>query len=317
MANDSDGFNRWDAGQRLTLDACMLATNDIANYGEPSLPISLIEALTKLITDDSLDPAMVSLMLTIPSEALLYEQIDKIDPMTIHHARNFVRSEIGIALANKFQETYHRLNSNEAYTPSAEQIGRRSLKNTALSYLMLLDKPRIDLAWSQFQSSDNMTDKSSALVAMVNCPLALDFATRALASFEDQYRDETLAMNLWLQIQATNTQPGALNRVKALMEHPSFSMTNPNKVRSLIGNFCSANLVNFHNESGLGYSFLREQILELNQANPQVAARLVAPLTQWKKLAQPHGKLMRGELQIIAEAPNLVKDIYEIATKSL
>jgi len=317
MANDSDGFNRWDAGQRLTLDACMLAINDIANDSEPSFPKSLIEAITKLLSDDSLDPAMVSLMLTIPSEALLYEQTDKIQPMTIHLARNFVRSEIAIALANKFQETYHKLNSNEAYTPSAKQIGRRSLKNTALSYLMLLDEPRIDLAWSQFQSSDNMTDKSTALVAMVNCPLALDFATRALASFEDQYRDETLAMNLWLQIQATNTQPGALNRIKALMEHPSFSMTNPNKVRSLIGSFCSANLVNFHNESGLGYSFLREQILQLNQANPQVAARLVAPLTQWKKLAQPHRKLMRGELQIIADTPNLVKDVYEIATKSL
>ena len=119
MANDSDGFNRWDAGQRLTLDACMLATNDIANYCESSLPVSLIEALTKLITDDSLDPAMVSLMLTIPSEALLYEQIDKIDPMTIHHARNFVRAEIAIALASQFQETYHRLKANEGETTSS------------------------------------------------------------------------------------------------------------------------------------------------------------------------------------------------------
>ena len=317
MASDSDGFNRWDAGQRLTLDACMLAINDVLNSREPSLPQSLIQALAKLLSDDMLDPAMVSLMLSIPSEALLYEQVDKVDPKVTHRARNFVRSEIAIALANKFQETYHRLHSNEAYTPSAEQIGRRSLKNTALSYLMLLDKPRVDLAWSQFQSSDNMTDKSSALVVMVNCPEALDFATRALASFEEQYCDETLAMNLWLQIQATNTQPGALGRVKGLMEHPSFAMTNPNKVRGLIGSFCSANLVNFHNERGLGYSFLREQILQLNQANPQVAARLVAPLTQWNKLAQPYSKLMRSELQIIADAPNLVKDIYEIATKSL
>ena len=133
MANDSDGFNRWDAGQRLILDACMLVIHDFANDSEPSLPQSLIEGLDKLLTDDSLDPAMVSLMLSIPSEALLYEHVDKIDPKAIFCARDFIRLKIAMALANKFQETYHRLTSNEAYTPSAEQIGRRSLKNTALS----------------------------------------------------------------------------------------------------------------------------------------------------------------------------------------
>jgi aminopeptidase N len=317
MANDNDGFNRWDSGQRLILDALGSVVRDISNNIEPSLPQSLVEVLAKLLSDASLDQAMVSLMLSIPSEALLYELVDEINPKTIHHARNFVRSEIAMALVDEFEATYHELNSNQAYKPSAEQIGRRSLKNTALDYLMLLDEPRVDLAWSQYQLSDNMTDRSSALVAIVNCPSALDFSTKALASFENQYRDETLAMNLWLQIQATNNQPGALNRIKELMGHPAFSMTNPNKVRSLIGSFCSANLVSFHDETGLCYSFLREQILQLNKVNPQVAARLVTPLTQWKKLAQPYSQLMCDELLIIANAPDLVKDIYEIATKSL
>ena len=124
-------------------------------------------------------------------------------------------------------------------------------------------------------------------------------------------------MNLWLQVQATNSQPGGLQRVKALLEHSSFTMSNPNKIRSLIGAFCSANPANFHNIDGSGYQFLKEHILSLHSQNPQVAARLVTPLTRWKKYPEPNRQQMRDALQRIADEPGLVKDIYEIATKSL
>jgi aminopeptidase N len=124
-------------------------------------------------------------------------------------------------------------------------------------------------------------------------------------------------MNMWLQIQATNSQSKGLARVKALLEHSAFTMTNPNKVRSLIGAFCSANLINFHTPDGSGYQFLADQIIALNQANPQVAARLVTPLTRWKGFAEPYGGLMRKQLQRVADHPDLVKDVLEIASKSL
>jgi len=138
-----------------------------------------------------------------------------------------------------------------------------------------------------------------------------------LALFLEEFKDEALAMNVWLQIQAANSQPNALDRVKALLEHSAFSMTNPNKIRSLIGGFANANHVNFHATDGSGYVFLTEQILALNTVNPQIAARLVTPLTRWKKFSEPNRKLMRDALQNIANEPNLVKDVYEIATKSL
>ena len=182
---------------------------------------------------------------------------------------------------------------------------------------MLAGDAGIELAWQQFKSADNMTDKAAALSALVNCPRAVSYAEQALSDFELEYRDEALVMNLWLQIQAINSQPGGLARVRGLMDHSAFSMSNPNKLRSLIGAFCSANLVNFHSPDGSGYEFLQQQVVALNNQNPQVAARLVTPLTRWKQFAEPNAGLMRRALQTIADEPGLVKDVLEIATKSL
>ena len=276
-----------------------------------------IDAFARLLKDDSLDPAMVALMLQLPGEALMHQLTDTINPEAIHDARQFVRVALAGALKNELLAVYNTFNIPSEYKPEADEIGRRSLKNAALGYLMLVGDTGAELAWSQFQQADNMTDKAAALSALVNCPAAADYAAQALTAFEQQYRDEALVMNLWLQIQATNTQAGGLARVEALMRHSAFTMSNPNKVRSLIGGFCNANLVNFHSIDGAGYRFLREQILSLNKTNPQVAARLVTPLTRWKVFAAPHSELMRSELQAIADEPGLVKDLYEIATKSL
>ena len=182
---------------------------------------------------------------------------------------------------------------------------------------MLVGNAGIELAWHQFKCADNMTDKAAALSALVNCPEAGKYAEQALTEFELEYRDEALVMNLWLQIQAINSQPDGLARVRELMNHSAFTMSNPNKLRSLIGAFCSANLVNFHNPDGSGYEFLQQQVIALNNQNPQVAARLVTPLTRWSQFAEPNATLMRNALQAIADEPGLVKDVLEIATKSL
>ena len=317
MAHDSDGFNRWDASQTLSLTILQTLAEDSLNGHELALNGSLIDAFARLLKDDSLDPAMVALMLQLPGEALMHQLTDTINPEAIHDARQFVRVALAGALKNELLAVYNTFNIPSEYKPEADEIGRRSLKNAALGYLMLVGDTGAELAWSQFQQADNMTDKAAALSALVNCPAAADYAAQALTAFEQQYRDEALVMNLWLQIQATNSQAGGLARVEALMRHSAFTMSNPNKVRSLIGGFCNANLVNFHSIDGAGYRFLREQILSLNKTNPQVAARLVTPLTRWKAFAAPHSELMRSELQAIADEPGLVKDLYEIATKSL
>ena len=317
MANDSDGFNRWDACQALSLGVLKQLADDSLKNKELSLDGHLIDAFRRLLEDGSLDPAMVALMLQLPPEALLYELAEVINPEPIHDARNFVRTALAGALESQLLSVYETHNTCPDYAPNADQIGHRSLKNAALGYLMLVGTSGIELAWEQFQQADNMTDKSVALAALVNCPAASDYASQALREFEKEYRDEPLVMNLWLQIQSANSQQGGLGRVEVLMEHSAFTMSNPNKVRSLIGGFCAANLINFHSKNGSGYRFLSDQILTLNQANPQVAARLVTPLTRWKKFDAPQRELMREQLQRIADEPNLVKDIYEIASKSL
>ena len=316
MANDSDGFNRWDACQTLCL-AVLTQLIDDSKHDRPMIVDGeLVEAFKALLTDTSLDPAMVALMLQLPSESLLHEEAEIIYVDAIHDARLFMRTALAGCLMDELQVVYQQNITDQAYKPNVEQMGSRSLKNAALGYLMLVGTG-IKLAWAQFQNADNMTDQAAALSALVNCPEASDYASQALNLFEQKFRDEALVMNLWLQIQATNTQANGLQRVIELMDHKAFTMTNPNKIRSLIGAFASANHVNFHSQDGSGYRFLTEQILALNTVNPQVAARLVTPLTKWKKFPEPNRQLMQNALQDIAKEPNLVKDLQEIVSKSL
>ena len=317
MANDSDGFNRWDASQTLCLGVLKQLTQDSLRDRPMALNSQVIDAYSALLTDESLDPAMVALMLQLPSEALLHEEAEIIHAAAIHDARSFVRTALAGSLVDQFMALYQCHNTQPIYAPDAQQIGSRSLKNAALNYLMLVGDTGIELAWQQFKLADNMTDKAAALSALVNCPAASKYAEQALAEFEAEYRDEALVMNLWLQIQAMNSQAGGLARVRDLMNHSAFTMSNPNKLRSLIGAFCNANLVNFHNPDGSGYEFLQQQVIALNNQNPQVAARLVTPLTRWKQFPEPNSGLMREALQAIADEPGLVKDVLEIATKSL
>ena len=317
MAHDTDGFNRWDACQTLSFMVLQQLTDDAIAQRPMTMDSQLIEAFKILIEDQQLDPAMVQLMLQLPSEAQLHERATEIQAQAIYQARHFARQAIAQALQEQLLAVYNRYNIQQTYAPVAEQIGRRALKNATLSYLMLIDNIGPELAWQQFQLADNMTDQAAALSALVNCPAAVEYAAEALQLFERQYQDEALVMNLWFQIQATNSQSNGLPRVQSLMQHSAFNMTNPNKIRSLIGAFCSANLVNFHNIDGSGYEFLQQQICALNSVNPQVAARLVTPLTRWKKFAQPNRQLMRDALEAIAQQPNLVKDIQEIISKSL
>ena len=317
MSHDSDGFNRWDAGQALSFDLLKKLTADSHQDRPLKMDQQLVDAYKALLSDPDLDPAMVELMLQLPSEAQLHEEAAVIHAEAIHSARVFVRQSLANALSEQFQAVYQRHNIKQDYAPDASQIGRRALKNIALSYLMLVDQVGVDLAAQQFDQADNMTDKATALACLVNCPAAEQQAAKALQQFEEQYRDETLVMNLWLQVQATNSQAGGLQRVEALEQHPAFTLSNPNKIRSLIGGFCNGNLVNFHNSDGSGYEFLKQRILTLHSRNPQVAARLMTPLTRWKKLPEPNSSKMREALQVIADEPELVKDIYEIAIKSL
>ena len=199
----------------------------------------------------------------------------------------------------------------------AEHFARRSLQNIALSYLMLSNKAEVLAAClEQFENADNMTERLTALAVLVNSPFGAEKAA-ALASFADFFKDNPLVMDQWFSVQAACALPGALQRVEQLMQHPAFTLKNPNKVRALIGAFAGQNLLGFHQADGSGYRFLADQVITLNGLNPQIASRLLAPLTRWAKYGSGRQAQMKEQLQRILASGELSSDVYEVVSKSL
>jgi aminopeptidase N len=323
MSRDSDGFNRWEASQQLGLQ---VIDDFIAAYqrGESValLPVDekLLEAFSGLLRDTSLDQAMVAYMLTLPSEAYISELAEVVDVEAVHFSRQAVRKAIAVALRTDFEKVYRDYDHAQAYAATADAIARRSLKNVALAYLMLLeDESLITACYNQYQASNNMTDVMAALTQLVNCPAASaqKLAGQALEDFYQRWQEESLVVNQWIGVQATAILPGTLERVKSLENHAAYDGKNPNKIRALVSNFCNNNPINFHDVAGEGYRYLADKVIALNSQNPQIASRLLTPLTKWKKYNATRQTLMRAQLERISAAPNLSKDVFEVVSKSL
>ncbi|MFN3580637.1 MAG: aminopeptidase N [Pseudomonas sp.] len=314
---DPDGFNRWEASQALAVEV-LQGLISIHQTGRPLLlDQRLLDVFRTLLADPTLDPAMVAEMLRLPSESYLVELAEVADIDAIHHVREWVRQELAVALEDMMRPLYEALAEPVAYTPNAAAVARRSLKNTLLGYLMLCPSGQaLDRCIRQFVEANNMTDRQAALVALVNSGHA-EQRQAALEEFAERWQAFPLVMDQWFSIQAACSQPGALQRVEALMQHPAFSMRNPNKVRSLIGAFANQNLVNFHAADGSGYRFLADRILQLDPVNPQIAARLLTPLTRWRKVDVARQALIKAELGRIMAAEQLSPDVYEVVSKSL
>lgn len=317
MSHDSDGFSRWDAAQQLAVDIMQALIKDYQAGNTLELDTCLIDAYRAVLEDSTLDKAMVAKVLSLPTEAYLSELASEIDVDAIHHVRNYVRKAIAEALEDTLVSVYEGCQIAAEYSPDAASIARRSLKNLCLSYLLALEEPRyLALAESQYDNADNMTDQSAAL-ALVTHSRFHQAAKKLLGRFFEQWQNEALVVNQWFAIQATNPEPGTLAAVEALMTHPAFDMKNPNKLRSLLGGFCGQNPINFHMTDGSGYRFLGDRILELNKQNPQVASRMLTPLTRWRKYDAQRQQLMKDQLQRILDSGELSKDVYEVVSKSL
>lgn len=319
MKSDSDGFNRWNAGQQLAL-TCIKEQMTLLQNGEAlGLDEDLLYGFSALLENKALDPAMVAMMLSLPAEALIIEQTPLADSDMVFQSRRFLQQELARQLKHLFLEVYQGNLNNGEYLPDTKGIGQRALKNSALSYLGLLEKDDKNevgqLIYKQFKEADNMTDQSSALRTLVHNEF--EFADKALQDFYEQWQHESLVMDIWLGIQASNPGKNTLDKVKNLMEKPPFELTNPNKVRALIGQFCMLNIVNFHNMSGKGYQFLSDQVISLNKINPQIASRLVSPLTQWRSFNEPRQALMLKELKKLHAQADLSPDVFEVVSKSI
>jgi len=321
MAHDPDPFNRWDAGQKLGLHH-LLAQIERHQQGQPvQVDDRLLHGLRNLLFDRDSDPAFLAMAMALPSENWIGQQMEVVDPVAIFAVRQQFRALIGQALRSELLQGYETLRIPGPYRYSALDAGKRALRNGCLAYLLappldgVLDPCLLHKGVHQYRHADNMTDAIAALNCVVNADLAT--GTELLADFHAQWQHDPLVVDKWLILQAGCTLPGTLDRVKALTTHPSFTYKNPNKVRSLIATFCATNHGQFHAADGSGYDFLGDQVCLLDPLNPQIAARMLTPLTQWRRYDAGRQQLMRAQLERIGSQRSLSDDVKEVVERSL
>ncbi|PQP00902.1 aminopeptidase N [Massilia phosphatilytica] len=319
FSHDSDPVNRWEAGQRLAMSRLLKLTGQVAGAGNVVDRLDLddvfIEAMRKILADDTLDPAFREQALLLPTESMIADQMDVVDPLAIHLARQFVRADIGARLRTELLAQYDANQTPGEYSPDAASIGKRALKNLALAYLNAApDDASLALAQKQFDGATNMTDRVAALSALVHAraPAASD----ALQRFYDEFQGEALVVDKWFAMQAAAPTTD-VDRVRDLMTHKAFTLRNPNRARSLVSTFCAGNPVGFHAPDGSGYAFWAEQVIALDALNPQVASRLARAMDRWRRYTPDLQAHMKRALQQVAGQAKLSNDVREVVSKAL
>jgi aminopeptidase N len=308
-AHDDDPFARYEAMQQLMLDALVAD----AVEGDRSTHDAVIAAVARTLDDPALDPAFQAEAVLLPSESFIGDQMSVVDPDAIFRAREGLRRALGERLAERWRAAYDGAREPYAYTPEAK--GRRRLRNVALGFLAAAGGNGADkLAFTQFEAADNMTDRMGALTVLANGKSGSRDA--ALAGFYARHRDNGLVIDKWFQVQALSSRDDTGAAVAELARHPDFTLSNPNRVRALVGAF-GVNQRAFNAADGSGYRFLADQLLRLDPLNPQTAAKLLPPLARWRRFDAGRAELMRAELERIVGTAGLSKDLFEQASKSL
>ncbi|HFE39374.1 MAG TPA: DUF3458 domain-containing protein, partial [Gammaproteobacteria bacterium] len=316
MSHDKDEFNRWDAGQRLANSVILEMMEDRKAGRAMGVYVGITEAFAYVLSDKKADKSLITQALSIPNEILLAELFEKVDPDAIHEAREFLCDTIAKALEIDFLALYHENNLKTKYTFDAENVARRSLKNQCLAYLVRLNTDEAKgLAMQQYRNADNMTDALAALscLASVKC----DERTEVLNDFYRNWKHDPLVIDKWFTIQARCTFPDTLEEIKQLVKHRDFDIKNPNKVRSVVGSLAFGNPSVFHQADGKSYEFLSDQIIALNDLNPQMAARMANAFSSWKRYDLDRQEKMKAALEKILAYKTLSKDVFEIVNKTL
>ncbi|MBC7707531.1 MAG: aminopeptidase N [Rhodoferax sp.] len=337
LANDIDPFNRWEAGQRLALRC---AIHSIAGTS-PSAPTEVLspaylDAMRGILRHPKLDAAFKELVLTLPSETYIAEQLEVVDPQQIHAVREAMRVQLATGLVEDWQWAYQEYQDTGAYAPDPLSSGKRALAGMALGMLCLgavqaastsalaADGSTTSAhavwpgkAYQRFKSAGNMTDRFNALVALVQC--GHELGAQALTRFHAMFKDDALVLDKWFALQGGTSDRGGqvLPVVRQLMKHPDFNLRNPNRARSLIFSYCSANPGAFHRRDAAGYVFWSDRVMELDALNPQVAARLARALDRWNKLAEPYRGAAREAIARVAAKADLSNDVREVVSRAL
>lgn len=317
MQHDSDLFNRWDAAFSLAEAVILECLAKLVAAETMELDPVYLEAIHYLVGHPTDDRSLTALALQLPAENHLLQALKQIDPVALHEARRFVKQELAGRLADGLLNLYHDNEPSATYRLTGDQVGRRSLRAVCLDYLVLLGEEQqdlLELCAHQYRQGGTMTEKIGALSALAQVPGAL--RDEIFDHFENQWRSDPLVMDKWFALQAASPAADTYDRVKKLLDHPAFSLKNPNKVRSLLGVF-GQNHVHFHHESGRGYRLLADRICQLDPLNPQLAARLMQPFVTWRRYTKDRRQLMEQILQEIGGQAGISRDVYEIVSKSL
>ena len=320
LAHDTDPVNRWEAGQRLALSQLIAA---ITGDGTLVLNDAYVAAMRAVLCDPSLDPAFKELVLTPPSEAYVSEQLTvPVDPQRVHAVCQQMQDQLAERLHDDWLAAFDAHQINEGYSPDGKQSARRALANLALAMLVRDAARTGDTVWpgkayQRFKDAGNMTDRLAALGALVGAHSEL--ATPALARFHELFQNEALVVDKWfgLQARASEKDGRVFAKVKALLQHPDFSMHNPNRVRSLLLALCNGNPAAFHRPDAKGYVFWAEKVVELDAINPQVASRLARALDRWRNLAEPYCGAAREAIARVAAKTDLSPDVREVVDRAL
>jgi aminopeptidase N len=322
LAHDSDAFNRWEAGQRLALRRALAAVQADGPVSPAPLDTAYLAAMRDVLRHPELDAAFKELVLTLPSETYIAEQLEVVDPQRIHAVRETMREQLAEALHDDWAWAFDAHKDNGAYRPDATSAGRRALAGLSLSMLCLAARENGNPLWpgkslQHFKDAHNMTDRFNALQALVSSGQPL--AHEALKRFHAMFKDDALVIDKWFALQAGAPDRGGniLPAVRQLMNHPDFQLKNPNRARSVIFALCNANPGAFHRSDAAGYVFWSERVIEIDAFNPQVAARLARALDRWKKLAEPYRSAARESIARVAAKPNLSNDVREVITRAL
>ena len=319
LRHDSDPFNRWEAGQRIALHRLLAAVRS----GEPALvDADFIDAMRDVLRHPTLDPAFKELVLTLPSEGYVAEQLDVVDPQRIHAAREAMKRSLARELRADWEWAFEAHQVIGGYSPDPVSSGRRALANLSLLMLCLDAVERDDPVWPGrayqcFKDASNMTERQGALVALLLSGASL--ADAALERFYAMFEGDALVVDKWFSLQATAPENGdrVFERVQRLTRHPAFSIANPNRARSVIGAFCLANPGGFHRADGTGYALWADRVLELDALNPQLASKIARALDRWTQLAEPYRQAARAAIARVAAAPKLSTDVGEIVSRAL
>ncbi|MEZ5646668.1 MAG: aminopeptidase N [Burkholderiaceae bacterium] len=322
LAHDTDAFNRWEAGQRLALRLALKATRAPGPVMHQPLDAAYVEAMRTVLRHPQLDAAFKELVLTLPSETYIAEQLDEVDPQRVHAVREAMREQLSHALHDDWVWAWEQHKDNGAYRPDPASSGRRALSGLALNMLCLAARENGNPVWpgkayQRVKDASNMTDRFNALSALVSSGQAL--APEALKRFHAMFRHEALVLDKWFALQASTPDHGGnvLPLVRQLMQHPDFQLRNPNRARSVVFSYCHANPGAFHRADAAGYVYWSERVIEIDAFNPQVAARLARAMDRWRKLAEPYRSSAREAIARVAARADLSNDVREVVTRAL